>query len=277
MPKVYKRFYRNSYFGVNMGNNKKELNVNISKLDFWQRSVLFAELSAIAYMDKSAATKAVKKIGFTTVEYYDIGGAQAYRFLNKTDVVIACRGTEPTQWNDIAADLRATPVPSESVSRVHKGFKREVDDLWPVVCDDLERVKKRTLWFTGHSLGAAMATIMASRCCHEPSLADPAELYTYGSPRVGWKKYCATFSCTHHRWVNNNDIVTRVPPALIGYRHDGTEHYLNAYGQYRSPGVWQRVKDRLRGLWFGIKKGKIDSFSDHLITEYIAGIKNNSK
>ena len=84
MPKVYKWFYRNVYFGVNMINNKKERTVNISELDFWQRSLLFAELSAIAYMDKSAATKAVKKIGFTTVEYYDIGGAQAYRFLNKT-------------------------------------------------------------------------------------------------------------------------------------------------------------------------------------------------
>ena len=73
IPKVYKRFYRNGYFGVNSGNNKKELNVDISNLDFWQRSLLFAELSAIAYMDKRAATAAVKTSGFTSVEYYDIG------------------------------------------------------------------------------------------------------------------------------------------------------------------------------------------------------------
>jgi hypothetical protein len=34
-------------------------------------------------------------------------------------------------------------------------------------------------------------------------------------------------------------------------------------------GKWQRFKDRWRGLWLGIKKGKIDSFSDHSMTNYV--------
>ena len=243
-------------------------------MTFLEKSSLFAKLASIAYMNKNDATKAVKKLGFTTVEFYDRDGAQAYRFMNKTDLVIACRGTEPTQFNDIKADLRAVPVMAETVSRVHKGFKTEVDDLWPMICEDIDRKVnlKKQLWFCGHSLGAAMATIMASRCKHNDSLNDPIELYTYGSPRVGWKAYCNSLNVVHHRWVNNNDIVTRVPLAIMGYVHHGEEHYINAYGQVRNPTGWQRIKDRFRGMWMGLKKGKIDNFGDHNMSDYIKHI-----
>ena len=246
----------------------------ISKMTFLEKSSLFAKLASIAYMNKNDATKAVKKLGFTTVEFYDRDGAQAYRFMNKTDLVIACRGTEPTQFNDIKADLRAVPVMAETVSRVHKGFKTEVDDLWPMICEDIDRKVnlKKQLWFCGHSLGAAMATIMASRCKHNDALNDPVELYTYGSPRVGWRAYCNSLNVEHHRWVNNNDIVTRVPLAIMGYVHHGKEHYINAYGQVRNPTGWQRIKDRFRGMWMGLKQGKIDNFGDHNMSGYIKHI-----
>ena len=153
----------------------------ISELNFKQRSLLFAKLANIAYMDLKKATTEVKKIGFTTVEFYDKDGAQAYRFMNKDDIVIACRGTEPTQWNDLKADLKAMPVMAETVSRVHNGFKKEVDDLWPMIKEDLARVKKtRKAWFCGHSLGAAMTTIMAARCNADTTMPDIEEIYTYG-------------------------------------------------------------------------------------------------
>ena len=34
----------------------------------------------------------------------------------------------------------------------------------------------------------------------------------------------------HWRFVNNNDIVTKVPFWFMGYRHHGTEWYINYYG-----------------------------------------------
>lgn len=248
----------------------------INKMSFENKSLLFAKLSKIAYLDKKAATKEARSLGFTTTEFYNIAGAQAYRFMNKNDLVIACRGTQPTEYNDIKADLNAWPIISETVSRVHAGFKAEVDELWPMILEDISRPvnKPKNLWFTGHSLGAAMATIMASRCHKHLEVNPVEELYTYGSPRVGWPTYCDSLGVTHHRWVNNNDIVTRVPLALMGYRHHGTEHYLNAYGLKRNPTGWQRVKDRLRGIWMGWRAGKIDSFSDHNIGEYIRHIEN---
>ena len=48
-----------------------------------------------------------------------------------TIAVVVCRGTEPNDWNDIRADLDLATVMAETVGRVHRGFKREVDDLWP--------------------------------------------------------------------------------------------------------------------------------------------------
>jgi len=247
--------------------------------NFKNRSLLFAELSQIAYFDQESVKKLARKLGFTTVEFYDLRGAQAYRLMNKHDIVIACRGTQPKEFNDIKADASAWPIISETVGRVHGGFKNEVDKLWPKIEEDLSRESKsRDVWFCGHSLGAAMATIVSSRCRGSEICPNPQELYTFGSPRVGWGNYINHHSFNHHRWVNNNDIVCRVPLWLMGYQHHGTEHYLNTWGNYRQPTGWQRIKDRLRGMWRGIKKFEIDNFSDHsigLYVEYINNYKND--
>ena len=137
--------------------------MSINELNFKERSLLFANLSSIAYNNIKEAKGQVKKLGFTTVEFYEKDGAQAYRFMNKTDIVIACRGTQPTEFNDIKADLKATPVIAETISRVHRGFKDEVDELWPMVQEDILRKTNlnKTLWFCGHSLGAAKAIMDA--------------------------------------------------------------------------------------------------------------------
>jgi triacylglycerol lipase len=147
-----------------------------------------------------------------------------------------------------------------------------------MIKEDLEEVgKTRQAWFTGHSLGAAMTTIMASRCEDDPDMPNITETYTYGSPRVGWRKYCKSLNAPHHRWVNNNDIVTRVPLRAMGYIHHGQEHYMNAYGMERKLTTWQRLKDRFRGLWMGLKKGGVDSFSDHSMDNYISNLEKNKE
>ena len=120
----------------------------IKDLSFNERSLLFAKLSSIAYSNiKEAKTSSKDNLGFTTAEYYDKDGAQAYRFMNKDDLVIACRGTQPTEFNDISADLKALPVMAETISRVHQGFKDEVDELWPMIAKTLivKQTKKDTL------------------------------------------------------------------------------------------------------------------------------------
>lgn len=248
--------------------------MNITELSHKERSLLFAKLSQIAYSDKEGAAKAVKKLGFKECEFYNRDGAQAYRFATKTDMVIACRGTQPSEFNDIKADLRAIPTLSETVSRVHKGFKCEVDELWPMILEDLDDATTKRIWVCGHSLGGAMATIIAGRLERDiknlPSTYVDG-LYTYGSPRVGWRRYVNSMKVPHHRWRNNNDIVTAVPPVLFGYVHHGELQYINHLGDV-SIGMtyWNRAIDKLKGVWKGMKIFRIDSFADHSIGEYIS-------
>lgn len=60
----------------------------------------------------------------------------------------------------------------------------------------------------------------------------------------------------HFRWVHNNDVVTRVPPAWMGYRHCGDEIYLDRHGRIRKlTGIW-RSRDRWLGLIGGLFKWK---------------------
>jgi len=233
-----------------------------------RRSLLFAEVSNFTYFHEPVAVELAGRLGLSESRFFDRGGAQAYVFETRDDCIVACRGTEPNEWNDIKADVNAARVAAETVGRVHRGFKEEVDDLWPL----LEKVlvnNTKTLWFCGHSLGGAMASICAGRCSLSHIRSNPRALYTYGCPRVGTRRYVHYVELDYTRWVNNNDIVTRVPPSWMGYRHAGSEMYLNAYGKVRKVTGWQRTKDLYRGFWMGIKKGRIDNFEDHSIDRYI--------
>ena len=186
----------------------------------------------LSYLSRAEAGLLVHRIGFPEIRYYDRDGAQAYIFANEHDAVVTCRGTEPNDWNDVKADLDLAKAMAETAGWVHRGFKREVDELWPRLEQALVN-NTRTLWFCGHSLGAAMAAICAGRCRLSYIRSNPRALYTYGSPRVGNQRYVNYVQMEAYRWVNNNDIVTRVPPAWLGYRHKGQEVYLNAYGKIR--------------------------------------------
>lgn len=243
----------------------------INDLSLLQRSLLFAELAWVAYLAEESAAKIVDDIGLRETMFFDRDGSQAYIFKTEHDCIVACRGTEPNEWNDVKADCNAFTAVSETVGRVHRGFKKEVDDLWPRLEEALVNNDK-TLWFCGHSLGGAMATICAGRCFLSHIKSTPRQLFTYGSPRVGNKRYVNHVKLEHVRWVNNNDIVTRVPMLWMGYRHTGTQMYLNAYGKLRPLTKTQRAKDRWRGFWMGVKKGKVDHFADHSMDEYIRNI-----
>lgn len=244
-----------------------DVQVPLASLSFLRRSLALAELAMIAYNDEAEAQRAALAIGFPDAQLFDHDGSQAYRFRNEHDVVLACRGTEPTEWNDIQADANAVMSVIGTIGNVHSGFNREVDDLWPML-EDLLRENTLPVWFCGHSLGGAMATICAYRCKTSSISSNPQELHTFGSPRVGCKRYIRHAEITHYRWVHNNDVVTRVPPVWMGYRHCGNEIYLDRFGRIRRlTGLW-RSRDRWRGLIAGLLKWKLDLLEDHSIKLY---------
>lgn len=239
----------------------------LASLSFLRRSLVLAELAMISYNDEAEAQRAAEAIGFPEATLLDNDGSQAYCFRNNHDVVLACRGTEPTEWNDIQADANAMMSVVGTFGNVHSGFNREVDDLWPMLEKLLGGIPQ-PIWFCGHSLGGAMATICAYRCKTSSISSDPQELHTFGSPRVGCRRYVRHTEITHYRWVHNNDVVTRVPPIWMGYRHCGNEIYLDRHGRIRRLiGIW-RSRDRWRGFLSALWKWKFDLLDDHSIKLY---------
>ena len=235
------------------------------------RSSYFANLSALAYKDFNKALKTkLKEIGYPTQRFIDIDGAQVLYLQNKKEQVLAFRGTEPNEMSDVKADLKAWKSKSKTDGKVHDGFYDEINKVWAEIRPLIKTGKP--LYICGHSLGGAMATIAASRLEKECTA-----LYTYGSPRVGNKRFVDNLTVTHYRWRNNNDLVPAVPLWIMGFRHHGIYCYLNHYGNKRDGlSKWQRFKDWCRGHWAAIKNLEFfDGVRDHSITEYYKRIKKN--
>lgn len=197
---------------------------------FSEQSAFFARLSNIAYKNPATASKLFEDLGYTSA-YYETGDSNVYVIEDETDIVVVCRGTEPNKWSDISADLSINLVPSRGgVGQVHVGFRTYTNKIWPFVKDHVDtHTGEKLLWLTGHSLGAAMATLLARRFALDDTLTTPQALFTYGSPRVGNRTYINAFNklVTHHRWVNAGDIVTKVPISPW-YYHCGTRHSIKA-------------------------------------------------
>ena len=134
-------------------------------------------------------------------------------------------------------------------------------------------ITNKKIVVTGHSLGAAMATICASRL-HE--LGADLVLYTFGSPRVGDNIWARQFDDIEaYRIVNNNDIVCRVPPFGY-YSHVGFLHYIT-YDQHIKTDMtsWQMFKDRLKGIFKALSKFQpFDAVYDHPGKQYVNKITN---
>lgn len=242
----------------------------INMRPFTEQAWLFARCSELAYLAPRDGVNAFADLGFDAT-FIDVDGSQAYWLKSDDDLVIVCRGTEPTEFADIASDLAAIPVPSSTgIGKTHLGFKTSVDHIW----HDLHELAKdygktRTVWCTGHSLGAAMATIVAYRLQRTEDCPNPQALFTYGSPRVGNKAYIKGITDTgllHFRFVNNADIVARVP--FWPFYHFGGMYYMNHYGNLRALTFKQLCKDIWRGFLVGLKRKQINFFVNHSSTRY---------
>ena len=227
--------------------------------------LLFANLATITYDNPKESKTKFKSFGFNVVEFFDIEGAQAYLLKDMNGIhVLSFRGTEVSQKSDVLADLKAGKNIEACGGKVHVGFKGEINKVWPAIEKAIANID--SLYITGHSLGAAMATVAASRV-----QSKVRALITFGSPRVGDAEFVKNLTVEHYRVQNNCDDVTKVPFRLMGFRHHGTHKYMNFYGEFRDLTPWQRVKDMARSRLKARAKGqKFIGVFDHMMTNYIA-------
>ena len=229
--------------------------------------LLFAQIAETTYEDPGTSAEKFKNLGHDIVRFFNVNGAQGYLLKSDCGYVLSFRGTELKEISDLFADLQAGKRDEPSGGRVHHGFQHELNKLWPEVEAAVAGIDK--LYVTGHSLGAAMATIAASR------LRDRVvALVTFGSPRVGTPRFVDGCTFTHYRVQNNCDDVTTVPMSLFGFLHDEDPLYLNFYGEFREMTKWQRIKDMLRSRKRAWDKGeKFLGLTDHFMANYIKKLK----
>lgn len=224
----------------------------------------FARISATTYENPKDSKSKFKALGYTIVEFFDVDGAQGYLLKGADAHVLSFRGTEVTQKSDVLADLKAGKNLEACGGKVHVGFKDELNKLWPAITIAIANID--TLYVTGHSLGAAMATIAASRM-----QTKVIALVTFGSPRAGNQEFVNSLTVTHYRVQNNCDDVTKVPFKLMGFAHHGTHKYMNFTGEFRNLTPWQQVKDMARSRLKARAKGqKFIGVFDHMMENYIA-------
>ena len=66
----------------------------------WDRAVIAAKLSAIAYMNEKPAINAAKKLGFPWAKLISKDGAEVLVAKDRNDLWFAFRGTEPSKLNE---------------------------------------------------------------------------------------------------------------------------------------------------------------------------------
>ncbi|XVF29235.1 hypothetical protein REPUB_Repub15cG0103600 [Reevesia pubescens] len=205
-------------------------------------------------------------------------------------LVIAFRGTEQARWKDLLTDLMLAPagLNPERIGgdfkqevQVHSGFLSAYDSVRIRIIslikasigyiDEItEPLHRWQVYVTGHSLGGALATLLALELSSSQlakSGAISVTMYNFGSPRVGNRRFAEVYNekiKDSWRIVNHRDIIPTVP-RLMGYCHVAQPVYLAA----------GELKDALESmeLWKDGYQGDVigEYTPDVLVTEFMKG------
>jgi triacylglycerol lipase len=258
--------------------------------DFFDRSVLprfdplltsydrdnawwMAELSRLVYRhdvpEQAPLTPSraffLAKAGLRETRFFDApkAGAQAFLVVSEQPAFAALvfRGTEQVA-SDFAADLADFHVTSDSeIVDVHSGFRNQLDALWDEIEKELAKLTC-PVFYAGHSLGAAMATLAAAR-------RPPQAVYAFGCPLVGNSAFARqTARLSIHRVVDGSDIITVVPPSKFGFVHTGTEHRIGITDAKAKPRLTTTILRVLRSI-ATIHRNPPKYLADHAPKNYV--------
>jgi triacylglycerol lipase len=201
----------------------------LDNADGWSRNkaITFANCALLAYNDPAIVKQHLQDRGFTDVTFIQSESpgvdTQAFVAARPGDVVVSFRGTEPTNPVDLFTDFTTARVAFSDKfqftgwGKIWGGWADGVQAVLPQILEKLKACDddRHALWITGHSLGGALAMVLAAIVANLPE--HPIQgVYTYGQPRVGDPEFCQRYAKAlgekTFRHVNNNDLVPRVPP-----------------------------------------------------------------
>jgi triacylglycerol lipase len=151
-------------------------------------------------------------------------------------VILAFAGTDPGILQTVITDAQAR----RNGDDIHEGFQEAIvaakDDAQAAA--DLAAASGKPLFVTGHSLGGALAALAAKYCASRG--VTPFAVYTFGMPRVGGERFAREYNSSYlgaitYRLVHGDDIIPRVPPSQLGYRHVGRVLQCATEGKFASP------------------------------------------
>lgn len=185
----------------------------------WKAALSTAVFSHLAYETPQVIVTTVReRFGLPACEFLQTDATECFVAATQDSIIVVFRGTAGFQ--DWLGNLNAFST-AASYGSLHRGFYF----AFQAVKASLEQIirdiglSNRKLVLTGHSLGGALATVAAAEWL---SGFEVRSVYTYGQPSV-----CKSGTASHieqnvgasfFRVVNDDDIVTRVPP---GYKHVG--------------------------------------------------------
>lgn len=200
----------------------------------YNEAQIAAECARLVYVpfdkDPVAGTQlrsTLTSLGFIDIEFYSNTALDAqamvlaYPALNL--LILSIRGTE-VNLKDYKTDFFEWKLkPWAGSGQVHHGFAEALDALWTQISTWFA-VRSGTRIFTGHSMGAAMATLAAGRL-------PPQRVYTFGSPRVGDTTFTSSLSGIDiRRYVDCCDVVPTIPLRIMNFSHVGRLYYFDRKG-----------------------------------------------
>ncbi|PWA38597.1 Lipase, class 3 [Artemisia annua] len=161
--------------------------------------------------------------------------------MGRRDIVISLRGTATClEWaenmRDLLVEIPGEKNPKYGQPKVECGFLSlyktsgaHVPSLAESVVEEIKRLKELykgetlSITVTGHSLGAALALLVAddlSTCAKDM---PPIAVYTFGGPRVGNRGFAKRLSSQQVkvlRIVNSQDLITKMPGMFVSEKLD---------------------------------------------------------
>ena len=236
-----------------------------------------ANASHLAYYEASRVAQELERVGLRLTEFFSRESTQAYIAVAEEFAILAFRGTQYDDLADLRADIDVRLVSFQDRARVHQGFLAALDEVWPEIEERLQAIAALGLptWYTGHSLGAALATLAAAR-------RSPTALVTFASPRVGDEEFVRLLDeVTIQRVVNCCDMIVALPTRSMGYQDAGELHFITSGGQLLvKPPAWHLLWYKVVGIcrylmtvpWFRPSVVSARSFADHSISNYTTAL-----